>query len=72
MELVPLGVTAEVVVVVEDEDPRLRALQLAVEVRRRESAYPATDDDQVPYTAKQLRAMADEMQRFLLEYRFGM
>ena len=29
-------------------------------------------DDQVPYTAKQLRAMADEMQRFLLEYRFGM
>ncbi len=29
-------------------------------------------DDQVPYSAKQLRAMADEMQRFLLEYRFGM
>ena len=47
VELVALGVTAEVVVVVEDEDPRLRAVQLAMEVRRRESADPAADDDEV-------------------------
>jgi hypothetical protein len=47
VELVALGVTAEVVVVVEDEDPRLRAVQLAMEVRRREPADPAADDDEV-------------------------
>lgn len=29
-------------------------------------------DDPVPYSAAQLRAMAGELQRFLLEYRFGM
>ncbi len=31
-----------------------------------------TQDDPVPYSAAQLRAMAGELQRFLLEYRFGM
>ena len=29
-------------------------------------------DDQVTFSTNQLRAMRDEMQRFLLEYRFGM
>lgn len=33
--------------------------------------YP-TQDDPVPYSAAQLRVMAGELQRFLLEYRFGM
>ena len=32
----------------------------------------ATDDDQVTFSTNQLRVMRDEMQRFLLEYRFGM
>jgi putative GTP pyrophosphokinase len=31
-----------------------------------------TQDDPVPYSAAQLRVMAGELQRFLLEYRFGM
>ena len=46
-ELVALGVTAEVVVVVEDQDPRGRAGRLTVEERRRQAAQPGADDDQV-------------------------
>ena len=35
--------------------------------------HPLDDiDDQVTFSTTQLRAMRDEMQRFLLEYRFGM
>src|SRR5581483_6920576 len=45
-ELVALRVSAEVVVVVEDEDAGARPLH-PVEVRRREAADAAADDDQI-------------------------
>ena len=47
VELIALGVAAEVVVVVEDQDPRPCAVQLAMEVRGRESADAAADHDEV-------------------------
>ena len=46
-ELVPLGVAAEVVVVVEDQDARRRARARAIEVRRRQPADAAADDDEI-------------------------
>src|ERR1700686_3763723 len=46
-ELVALGVSAKVVVVVEDEDTSLAAGRLAVKMRGRETADAAADDDQV-------------------------
>ena len=46
-ELVALGVSAEVVVIVEDEDARLVAGLLAIEIGRRQSADAASDDDEV-------------------------
>ena len=47
MEFVALGMAAEIVVVVEDQDPGPVAVQLAVEVRRRQPAEAAADHDQV-------------------------
>lgn len=35
-------------------------------------AEPFDSDEQITFSAGQLRTMRDEMQRFLLEYRFGM
>src|ERR1700687_1993065 len=46
-ELIALGVSAEVVVVVEDEDASLGAGRLAIEMRGRETADAAADNDQV-------------------------
>ncbi len=46
MEFVALGVTAEIVVVVENEDARGLVLG-AVEMRRRQPADAAADDDQI-------------------------
>jgi hypothetical protein len=46
VELVALGVAAEVVVVVEDQDPRAGP-RGAVEMRRRQAADAAADDHQV-------------------------
>jgi hypothetical protein len=47
VELVPLGVAAEVVVVVEDEDFRAAADLFDEVVRRREPAQSAADDDEI-------------------------
>ena len=47
VELVALGVAAEIVVVVEDQDPRLRSVVPAVKVRGREPADAATHDDEI-------------------------
>jgi len=46
-ELIALGVSAKVVVVVEDKNARVRASNLAIEVRGREAADAATYDDEV-------------------------
>ena len=46
-EFVALGVSAEIVVVIENEDASLRARRLAIEVRRREAADAAADNDQI-------------------------
>src|SRR6202034_638963 len=46
-QLVALGVTAEVVVVVEHQDLRVCAVKLAEEVRRRQPADAAADDRQI-------------------------
>ena len=46
MELVALGVAAEIVVIVEDEDARARARR-AIELRRRQPADAAAHDHQV-------------------------
>ena len=46
-ELVALGVTAEIVVIVEHEDARIGAGRAAVEPRRSQSADAATDDDEI-------------------------
>ena len=70
VELVALGVAAEVVVVVEDQDPRLRAVQLAMEVRGCEPADATADHDQVVSFVEQFRvvemaALAGEGVRYL-------
>ncbi len=54
-ELVPLGMSAEVVVVVENEDLRRRARPRAVEVRRRQSADAAAHHDEIVGFARVLR-----------------
>ena len=46
-KFVALGVSAEVVVIIENEDARFVAGRLAVEMRGRQSADAAADDDQV-------------------------
>src|SRR6185295_540213 len=46
-ELVSLGVPAEVVVIVEDQDVRAGADCLPEEIRRGETAHPAADDDEI-------------------------
>ena len=46
VELVALGVAAEVVVVVQDEDPRVW-LGRPIEVGRRKPADPGADDDEI-------------------------
>ena len=47
MKFVALGVAAEIVVVFENEDARLAARGFAVEVRCRQSADAAANDDQI-------------------------
>ena len=47
VELVALRVAAEVVVVVEDQDPRAGAVELAIVVRGRQAADPAADHHEV-------------------------
>ena len=54
-EFVALGVSAEVVVVFEDEDARVRAGVLAIEMRGGEAADAAADDDEVVGFAGVLR-----------------
>ena len=46
-ELVALGVSAKVVVIVEDQDAGFAAGGLAIEVRRGKTADAAADDDQI-------------------------
>ena len=46
LDLVALGMAAEIVVILDDQDARVR-LRLAVEVRSGQPADPAADDDQV-------------------------
>ena len=46
-ELVPLGMAAEIVVIVEDQDLRVRPDRLPEEIRGGEAAHPAADDDEV-------------------------
>ena len=46
-ELVPLGVAAEIVVIVEDQDLRVGPDRLPEEIRGGEAAHPAADDDEV-------------------------
>ena len=47
LELVALGVSAEVVVIVEDEDACFCACCLAIEVRRCQAADAAADNNQI-------------------------
>ncbi len=53
MEFIAPRVASEVVVVVKDEDARTRHV-LAIEIRRRETAHPRPDDDQVVALARVL------------------
>ena len=46
-KFIALGVAAEVVVIVEDKDFRIRARKLAVEMSRGKAADAATDYDQI-------------------------
>ena len=54
VKFVALGVAAEVVVIVEDQYPRLRAVALAVKVRGREPADTAANHDEVVSLVEQL------------------
>ncbi len=57
VELVALGVAAEVVVIVEDQDPRLRAVELPIVVRGREPADAGADHDEVVGLIEHLRVV---------------
>src|SRR5262249_48473195 len=45
-ELVALGMTAEIIVVLENEDARIR-IRFAIEIRRGKAADASADDDQI-------------------------
>ena len=55
LELVALGVAAEVVVVLENQDTGVRASLLAEEIGRRQTTEAGTDDDQIVGLAGVLR-----------------
>ncbi len=62
-ELVALRVPAEIVVVVEDQDARVLVDARAIEVRGRETADPAADDDEVVGFARLDRLACPERSR---------